>query len=482
MKNEILKNRNLIEGNFIGSILKDLPSVDDFMDLDITKELMLGESQFFFMLAKTIRKLGGNVFDQPSVLAFIEDKEKIKEKYNEYGGYEAISDLIDVVNLENSEQYYNELLKSNILLELNERGFSIKNDYYKLKNMSLEELHSWYEYHLNNIFVKVEHKVKIENMGVTDEDLIDFNSGSDMGISIKKNLPRLNYMLCGLPRKEMTYISGFQNTGKSTWTFVDYILPVVESGLRVMLVSNEQGIKNFKRLLMIHVLTRRLNYWHIPLKKLKTKNNNEKDLEMQKKAQKIINNEYMPNLLFAEAFDYNINTTKRLIKTANARGCELFVYDTFKLDSDGDGQAYIGFINDSKSIFQEIKKTNMAGIMTLQLKMGQKQRRVLDLDMFANALGVSEVASESLMIRALQQDEYTGMKNECKVWNYMKDENGKNTNIKEYVELKPDKRYVLVFHTKSRNSATGVQVLLEYNGDFCHYTELGYASCVDAKY
>lgn len=107
---------------------------------------------------------------------------------------------------------------------------------------------------------------------------------------------------------------------------------------------------------MIHVLTRRLNYWKIPLKKLKSKNTCKEDLEMQLKAQEIINNEYMPYLLFAEAFDYNINTTKKLIKTANARGCEVFAYDTFKLDSDGDGTAYIGFINDSKSIFQEIKK------------------------------------------------------------------------------------------------------------------------------
>ena len=482
MREEILKNRNLLEGNFIGSMLKDLTAIDDFMDLEINKELLLEESKFFFMLAKTIRKLGGNVFDQPSVLAFIEDKAQIKEKYNDFGGYEAISDLIDVVNSENTEQYYNELLKSNILLELNDRGFSIKNDYYKLKNMTLEELHSWYEYHLNNIFVKVEHKVKIENMGITNDDIESFNSGADMGINISKYLPKINYMICGLPRKEMTYISGFQNVGKSTWSFIDYMCPVVEDGLKVMLVSNEQGIKNFKRLLMIHVLTRRLNYWKIPLKKLKSKNTCKEDLEMQLKAQEIINNEYMPYLLFAEAFDYNINTTKKLIKTANARGCEVFAYDTFKLDSDGDGTAYIGFINDSKSIFQEIKKTNMAGVMTLQLKMGQKQRRILDLDMFANALGVSEVASESLMIRALQSDEYAGQKNECKVWNYVKGSDGGHTSIKEFVTLKEDKRYILVFHTKSRNSPTGVQVILEYNGDFCHYKEIGYASCVDAKY
>lgn len=117
-------------------MLKDLTAIDDFMDLEINKELLREESKFFFMLAKTIRKLGGNVFDQPSVLAFIEDKAQIKEKYNDFGGYEAISDLIEVVNSENTEQYYNELLKSNILLELNDRGFSIKNDYYKLKNMT----------------------------------------------------------------------------------------------------------------------------------------------------------------------------------------------------------------------------------------------------------------------------------------------------------------------------------------------------------
>lgn len=77
------------------------------------------------------------------------------------------------------------------------------------------------------------------------------------------------------------------------------------------------------------------------------------------------------------------------------------------------------------NLYSKKLKTNMAGVMTLQLKMGQKQRRILDLDMFANALGVSEVASESLMIRAsLQSDEYAGQKNECKVWNYVKGSDG----------------------------------------------------------
>ena len=40
MREEILKNRNLLEGNFIGSMLKDLTAIDDFMDLEINKELL----------------------------------------------------------------------------------------------------------------------------------------------------------------------------------------------------------------------------------------------------------------------------------------------------------------------------------------------------------------------------------------------------------------------------------------------------------
>lgn len=483
LESEILKPRQIIEGNFIGCILKDLSLIDDYLDLNLTTDLKMSEAKFYFAIGKALRKLGNKVFDYPSLLAFLEDKSQLKNKFEEFGGYEAIQDLMDVINVENSKHYYDELTKNNILLELNKRGFALKNDWSKIQKMNLEEIHAWYEAHLNEIFMRVEHKVKIENIGITDEDIQGYIEGIDLGISLAKYMPRVNHLLCGLPRKEMTFLSGFQNVGKSTMSYVAMILAIVECGGKAMIVSNEQNITNFKRLLLIHVLCTEFKYYNIALRKLKSGHMSDDDKRMMKLAQATINEKYMPNLLFAETFDYNITTVRRLCKTANLRGCDVFLYDTFKLDSDGDGQAYIKFINDSKAIFQEVKKSNMAGLMTLQNAMSQNQKRVLDLSVFASAKGVSEVASEVLMIRRLMPDEYTGEKQECKVFNYMKDSNGKYTKIKEEVPLNPDKQYIIMFHTKTRNAEVGTQVVYEYNGAFAHFKEIGFASCKpDTKY
>ena len=95
------------------------------------------------------------------------------------------------------------------------------------------------------------------------------NDGSAQGISYGKNCPILNYLTLGTPLGDMYMFAGHSGVGKTSFVFENMIIPMTDDGVKCAVISNEQRSKDFKQLLLVHILTNDLDYWGLTRKKLK---------------------------------------------------------------------------------------------------------------------------------------------------------------------------------------------------------------------
>ena len=66
-----------------------------------------------------------STLDEITVLSYLEKHEKLKEKYNEYGGFEVIESAKAYVNESNLDGYIDELKKWGVVIKLAKSGFPV---------------------------------------------------------------------------------------------------------------------------------------------------------------------------------------------------------------------------------------------------------------------------------------------------------------------------------------------------------------------
>lgn len=276
---------------------------------------------------------------------------------------------------------------------------------------------------------------------------------------------------------EHTYICGdYIVTHNTSVIFETMVIPLSEQGIKVAIISNEMVSKAYKNLLLIHVLTRDLNYWKITRKKLKLGHFSDDELEMLRKAAEIIKIKYN-NIQFIKMFENESSKVCQYIKRLARTGTKAIVYDTMKADdsSTTDGQMWQALLQNSRKIFNVVSKEQVACVCTFQLALHSTNQRWLDATCLSNSKQIKEVVSELVMCRKLWQDEYTGQKYDCKPWHRNKD----NPKIKEYITLDKDKTYVVFFLNKTRNDEDGQTIIAEFNGAWNNWRELGYCTIVN---
>lgn len=64
------------------------------------------------------------------------------------------------------------------------------------------------------------------------------------------------------------------------------VIPFADKGVNVAIVSNEMMSKAYKNMLLVHILTKELNYWKITRKKLKMGHFSDEDWVMLRKLLK----------------------------------------------------------------------------------------------------------------------------------------------------------------------------------------------------
>jgi hypothetical protein len=76
----------------------------------------------------------------------------------------------------------------------------------------------------------------------------------------------------------------------------------------------------------------------------------------------------------------------------------------------------------------------------------------------------------------LRADEYTNENYDCKPFIYIKDENGKYTSSKRYIELDKSKEYIVKFVDKNRYGKDHFCILYERNLSFNSLHEVGFCT------
>lgn len=482
MKNSLrlTKNRDSLEGNFVLSLYKNPIEFYGDYPLDPEVDLLTSDGKFYYNLGKNMLEKGIKTFDEITLATFLNDYPQLKAEYEERGGWKAVSDYTDVLDTENIEAYYNELIKNNLLIQLDNKEFDIANHLNVFNKLNTaDEVIDFLDAQLNTIALKISHDMRFETLNYTEKDIQRKQSGEQIGLQFSQASPLLNAFCNGIPRKGLTMLASYTNGGKTSFVFENIITPLLNQEIKVCIISNEQDSIVFKDLLYLHVLTNDLDYWNIDRSKLKDLDFDEKDMEMFKKANKIIEEKYKPYVLFQRVYDYSMKNVKRTIKKLARQGFELFIYDTFKVDATTD-VIWQSFLNDSKELFQIASKEHVAVITPVQIALSTKGRiRWLNESVLSNSKQISEIYEEIFMFRDIWRDEYSGEKQDIKPYNFQIEENGMKIKQETPIQKDSRKHYKIFFHSKSRNGEVGQSVIYEFVPNYNKWKEIGFCDVGD---
>lgn len=259
-------------------------------------------------------------------------------------------------------------------------------------------------------------------------------------------------------------------THNTTSALLMYVLPILESGESICIIANEQGQEEFRQMLLGTVLFNKIKYFKMNRQKLLFGGFTEEDKVALKQAADWLK-QYESNLHYVHLNDYDVSSVKRIIKKYAKLGVKGFLLDTLKPPNDASENAWADFSEVSKELFLLAQKEDIAIIATAQLAANSSNRKYLDLSCIGKSRAIAETAGQVLMFRPLRENE----KEKLKVYNYVKDSNGKSTNVRKEINLDVNKDYVVLFVPKNRYGKAGdLQIVYERNMDFNLMKELGY--------
>ena len=474
-KADLTKNRTPIEGNFVLSLYKNPTDLYSDFPIDPDKDLITADGKFYYNLGANMIKKGIKTFDEISVMTFLNDYPQIKNEFDSKGGWKAVSEYIGLLDENNAEAYYNELMKNNLLLELDKKGFNIEANMNIFNQLSTaDEVFDVLEAQLNSAALNITHDIQLETLSYTQKDIEKKQSGEQVGLQFSENCPLLNGFSNGIPRKGLTMLASYTNGGKTSFVFGNIVLPLAKQKIKTCVISNEQDSIIFKDLLYLYVLTSELDYWNITRSSLRNLKFTEEDRKMFSKADKIVREKYEPYIRFQRMYDYGMKNVKRTIKKLAKQGFELFIYDTFKVDSTTD-IVWQSFLNDSKELFQISSKENVAIITPVQIALSTRGKlRWLNEGALSNSKQIAEIYEEIFMFRDIWRDEYNGENNDIKPYMFELDKET-NTKIRKEIPISfnEDEKYKIFFHSKSRNGEAGRTVLYEFIPRYNKWKEVG---------
>lgn len=466
---ELLSKRDIIESNYIFSLYIQPEFVDEYKHIKNGEDIITEDGIFYYGLLQQMVKSGFTTITDMSINAYCEDKKTIKDGYIKRGGWSTIQEIINIVSFENIDAYVDELTKMNILIRLHQKGFNVLSDLDKFKQMNSEEVSSYYEYLLADVCIGQIDNIKSENLSTGYEKAIqEWNENPEVGFPV--GLPKLNYRLAGIHRKNLTLHLGGIGMGKTTSAVAWYILPAIEAGDNICIIANEQDTTAWRQMILATVLFNKLEkrVKGLDRQKILFGNYTPEQIEIMEEAGRWL--EKQPGkITFIDINNYDLSTISRMIKKWSKLGISYFIVDTFKPMDDASERAWGEFSETAKALFLLSKKLDIAIVCTAQLAPSAINRKFLDLTAVGKSRSISETASTVIMFRPLTPQEKQNIE-------YYKFD--KETKQKIYKKIdKPDEDYIMVFTPKNRYGSVSPQLIVQRNMSFNTYRELGYYEC-----
>jgi len=465
--------RLICEANIV-SILWGTPDLFFNYEKLSVKSFSHNEWKVFFQIGyDIIIKEKKQSLDEITVNLYLEKHPKLKEKYEEYGGYNVISKTEKYVNAGNIEGYISELNKWEVVVNLYKNKFPIADKLNRYVDMNAEQIYDEYEATLNHIFINVEGDDKTYSIAQDIDKLIDeLDEGFAVGLAYY-NSPILNHETGGASLGNITLIGGLSGAGKTTLTRTIHLPSIIESGETIVCMLNEEGLKKWQREMLVWVANN--------IFKKETKKYTLRDVKfspefktfLKEKCAKWLK-DHDKQIILKPFSQYSSDKAIKCIKKYAHLGVKYFILDTYKADSNtlNTEAFWFNLQQNMVKIYDSIKEecANVHIIITFQLAKSSSRQRCYTQDNIGMAKNIIDVASTCIMVRKLYEDEFVGEKNELKVFKMT----GKNNKSKIPVLLDKDKHYQILFIVKNREGSSGeYSIVVEHDMSTNTYKEIG---------
>lgn len=418
-----------------------------------------------------------STLDEITIGLYLEKHSKLKQKYDEYGGYDTIEKATEYVKIENINGYIAELNKWNTVLLLLKNKFPVYDRLSEFADMSLDDIYVEYEAILNHIFINADEESKSYSIDDGIDELIEeLNRGTAVGLPYH-DMTLLNKETGGQLTGNITLIGGLSNMGKTTLARSLCIPTTIKNSDKLVIMLNEEGKKKWQRELLVWVAN---NVYKFDLQKFVVRDGKYSDevMDILRKCADWIKNKASDNTITLIPFNkYRTDKAIKVIKKYASLGVKYFILDTFKADSGSrNDKMWLEMQQAMVDIYDTVKTDggkDVHIVITFQLAKSSARQRFYSQDNIGQAKNIIDVASTCIMIRDVFDDEYTGEKNALKVYRL----EGKNGKSKIPVNLDHDKHYQLLFIVKNREgAANSVQIVVEHDMSRNLLKEVGFTS------
>lgn len=171
---------------------------------------------YYGILSAMIEKKKVSEIDQINIEMYISEQgEKLRAMYEKAGGWHTIEEAKQIIETENIDAYYREVLRYSAILKLHDSGFNIEKNWDKYSKLTYEELADAVTGSVDSIFAGIDMgEDKVEDMvdGMW-EMLEEADKGSMRGLPVSSKL--LNSVVNGQVAGNITMVAGASGAGKA---------------------------------------------------------------------------------------------------------------------------------------------------------------------------------------------------------------------------------------------------------------------------
>ncbi|MEK5036226.1 replicative DNA helicase [Paenibacillus sp. FSL R7-0302] len=398
-----------------------------------TKTLLNTPWAFYFGLGRKMQQAGVKIFDDISIMKHVKEL-NVMERFEKYGGFDTVREVMEEVEgfEPNLEAYYSEIKKYAMLRNLGglfgDKVYE-KNGKYDYHKIDKEDLYLYWFDKVNQLGLdgdaKFEEHFLLEGL---DEDIEEWDATPDIGLPFY-NSSRMTKICTGFDYGNLYIYGGFGGSGKTAMSFNKVVMSCIENEEKLLIIANEQGIKEFKKLLLTTALgikkeylyRQRLNEGSFTEEEKRKLSNAIEFIKAFSKQGEDKNNSKLVALVFME--DYIMGDVKKIIRHYANRGYKSVMIDTGKPSDGNAAQArWEVFTEDFKELYK-LCRPNGGGLnlrmwVNVQLADNALTRRFLNEHAFGESKKIKNEASVVFMGRNVWDDEYEGGDSEIKAWNY----------------------------------------------------------------
>ena len=459
-------NEVMVESLVISCIFQDLSLVDEY-PLE-SKYFDNPKCKFFYELAEGLSK-GYKELNEVTLSTFVSQTRELRVNYEEFNGWNSIVKVKELAKISNFEKHIDDLYKQNLIKDLESKGFNasktieIEGQEIKPKDIFLEmtcqEVYEFYEMLLANSSISTSgNDMMVEDLFYTDDEIEKIENGEDdTSISYditmrwtdengneryKRNFKNLNNVTDGIGYDNGIFLLASASGGGKSTTAFQMALAMVESNEKVLFISNEQGSRYFKNMLISYVASTVFNCHTITRRKVKHLDFNEQEREIFRKTNEYVKNKYSDRLKFISVIDFNIDRILKVVKkwrlTYGFQGC---VIETFKSSNAEDNNTVGELVEGSRKIDKFAKKYQVRFIVPMQLRTSTNMKvSYLTAAEISGSKQVVETCGSIILFRKILQEELNpeNKKLFLKPFKWVMDEvTGKYK--KKYLEVKDSK-------------------------------------------